>query len=203
MRKLERYNLTRTCGTDYDGFSTCSLVWRRRRFQHGFGHYDQKNRFQHMAHSLYQLYTWLMENGNTLDYTRRCQGGETPPYPLSVHRRKALQSDDKHAHNEPSMRPTTDQSKAQHLQDMRELGHSQEAGVWVPKTHTHAAHPPAARTRHRTHTAHGRRAPTSPPSAAWALCRLLRRIPSTKAAEEAHAKREKPELKAKGADRKA
>ena len=44
------------------------------------------------------------------------------------------------------MRPTTDQSKAQCPQDMCELGHSQEAGVWVPKTHTHAAHPPAART---------------------------------------------------------
>ena len=101
------------------------------------------------------------------------------------------------------MRTTTDQSSAQHLQDMCELGHSQDAGVWVTKTHTHAAHPPAAHTRHRTHTAHGRRAPTSPPSAAWALCRLLSRIPSAMPAEEAHAKREKPDLKAKGADRKA
>ena len=101
------------------------------------------------------------------------------------------------------MRPTTDQSKAQCPQDMCELGHSQEAGVWVPKTYTHAAHPPAAHTRHRTHTAHGRRAPTSPPSAASALCRLLRWIPSAMSAEEAHAKREKPDLKAKGADRNA
>ena len=72
MRKLERYDLTLTCGTDYDGFSTCSLVWRRRRFQHGFGHYERPDRSQHVAHSFYQLYTWLMENGNALDYTRRC-----------------------------------------------------------------------------------------------------------------------------------
>ena len=41
------------------------------------------------------------------------------------------------------------------------------------------------------------------PSAAWALCRLLRRIPSAMAAEEAHAKRKKPDLKAKGSGRKA
>jgi len=26
MRKPERHSLTLTCGTDYDGFSTCSLV---------------------------------------------------------------------------------------------------------------------------------------------------------------------------------
>ena len=101
------------------------------------------------------------------------------------------------------MRPTIDQSNEQCPQDMCELGHSQEAGVWVPKTHTRVGHPPAAHTRHRTHTAHARRAPTSPPSAPWALCRLLRRVPSAKAAEEAHAKREQPDLKAKGADRKA
>ena len=101
------------------------------------------------------------------------------------------------------MRPTTDQSKAQCPQDVCELGHSQEGGLWVPKTHTCVGHPPAARTRHRAHIAHRRRAPTSPPSAAWALCRLLRRIPSAMAAEEAHAKRKKPDLKAKGSGRKA
>ena len=67
----------------------------------------------------------------------------------------------------------------------------------------HTPHTRRPHTRHRTHTAHGRRAPTSPPSAAWALCRLLSRIPSAMPAEEAHAKREKPDLKAKGADRKA
>ena len=86
---------------------------------------------------------------------------------------------------------------------MCELGHSQKAGVWVPKTHTRVAHPPATRTRHCAHIAHGRLAPTSPPSAAWALCRLLRRIQSAMAAEEAHAKQQKPDLKAKGSDRKA
>ena len=72
MRKPERHSLALTCGTDYDGFSTCSLVWRCRRFQHGFGHYDQTDRFQHVAHSFDQLHTRLTENGNTFDYNRRC-----------------------------------------------------------------------------------------------------------------------------------
>ena len=101
------------------------------------------------------------------------------------------------------MHPTIDQSGAQCLPDICELSHSQEGCGWLPRTHPRVSHPPAARTRHRAHTAHGRLAPTSPPSVALALSRLLRRIQSQMAAEEAHAKRQQPDLKAKGSDRKA
>mmetsp|Transcript_63640 Transcript_63640/g.169630 ORF Transcript_63640/g.169630 Transcript_63640/m.169630 type:complete len:371 (+) Transcript_63640:43-1155(+) len=78
-------------------------------------------------------------------------------------------------------------TKAMHKspQDVCELGCSQDAGAWVPETHTRVRHPPTTRTRHRAHSAHGRLAPTSPPSAGGARGRRRRRIPSVAAADEA------------------
>ena len=96
-------------------------------------------------------------------------------------------------------------TKAMHKspQDVCELGCSQDAGAWVPETHTRVRHPPTTRTRHRAHSAHGRLAPTSPPSAGGARGRRRRRIPSVAAADEAPAKVERPHLKGTVSGRKA
>ena len=57
MRKPERHSLALTCGTDYDGFSTCSLVWRCRRFQHGFSDTTTKRTGSNTWHIALTNYT--------------------------------------------------------------------------------------------------------------------------------------------------
>mmetsp|Transcript_34619 Transcript_34619/g.86990 ORF Transcript_34619/g.86990 Transcript_34619/m.86990 type:complete len:84 (-) Transcript_34619:522-773(-) len=59
------------------------------------------------------------------------------------------------------------------------------------------------RKRHHHARCCGRLAPTSRLSAGWALCRWLRSIVSMAAADEAHVKREGPNLKAKASNCKA
>jgi|Transcript_50468 hypothetical protein len=85
----------------------------------------------------------------------------------------------------------------------RELSRLRDAGSELAGTHTRIGYAPAMRKRHHHARCCGRLAPTSRLSAGWALCRWLRSIVSMAAADEAHVKREGPNLKAKASNCKA